>query len=501
MKKLLGIFITAIFLFQSIGLTQTRKFPEDFITLSAVKSELKFIASDELQGRKTGEQGCRIAARYIAEQFRAAGLKKVSGANGYFQNVPITIQSPAENGRIKIGDRVFNLNDDFISLDKKKIELKANAVFAGFGIKAEGNDDYSGLETNGKIVVVDFGTPDSGGIREAFAASRRKLKSAGEHGAKILIELYNGSFPWNNLVRMTSRTSMTVNKINDDGLPVHLFINDIDGKLKKLFEEKKSTPAEINIVSNGNKTIYSRNVIGMIPGTDPVLKNEYILLTAHYDHLGVKHSSDTRPDIDSIYNGARDDGMGVVSLISAAKAFAITPARRSIVVLAVTGEEEGLLGSSYYAANPLIPLNKTVFVFNNDAGAYDDTSIVTLVGYKRIDDTALIEKGSGRYGLKILPDPIPEHHLFRSSDNIPFASKGIPAPTFSPGFHDFGPNIRKTYHQVSDQADDNFDFNYLLRFCKAYVHSARLIADSQIRPGWVKGDEYENAAKKLYQGK
>ncbi|MTI89129.1 MAG: M20/M25/M40 family metallo-hydrolase [Balneolaceae bacterium] len=252
---------------------------------------------------------------------------------------------------------------------------------------------------------------------------------------------------------------------------------------------------------NNGKT--SRNVIGMIEGTDPELKDEYILLTAHYDHVGVRsprgdNGSDTPAD--SIYNGARDNGMGTIAVIAAARAFAKKAPKRSILLLAVTAEEMGLVGSRYYAENPLIPHNQVVYNLNVDTGGYSDTSIVTVVGLGRTSADSLIIQGTKPFGIEPIADPSPGEGLFDRSDNVNFARQGIPAPTFSPGFRAFSdPGVANYYHQPADEADD-MDYDYLTRFTQAYVHTARIIANADEAPHWMPGDKYEEAAKQLYGG-
>ena len=245
------------------------------------------------------------------------------------------------------------------------------------------------------------------------------------------------------------------------------------------------------------EVIRAQNVIGFFRGSDPKLRDEYVLLTAHYDHIGV--GKPDGPSADSIYNGARDNGMGTVALIAAAKSFSKDPPKRSVIIAAVTGEEMGMLGSRHLAAEPPVPMGKIVFDLNIDGAGYDDTTLVTVVGFERTTADSAIKEGTERYGLMVMPWPAGQTDLFNRSDNASFAGRGVPAPTFSEGFHSFGPEITKYYHRAADQADDNFNFSYLLKFCKAFVHSARIISDMPVAPFWKPGDPYEQAGKKLYQ--
>jgi Zn-dependent M28 family amino/carboxypeptidase len=239
-------------------------------------------------------------------------------------------------------------------------------------------------------------------------------------------------------------------------------------------------------------------VIGFIEGTDPVLIQEYLLISAHYDHVGVgKEGGSMFTEQDSIFNGARDNGIGVVALLSAAKGLAQTPPKRSVIFLACTAEEMGLLGSKYYTEHPLIPLNKTIFNLNSDGAGYDDTAAISVIGYDRVGVVEEFNLAAQKFGLRIIADPAPEQNLFDRSDNVNFAIKGIPAPCVSPGTTDFTEEIAKYYHQAIDNPE-SVDFDYLLVFCKTFVHMARLIADKKEAPQWAPGDKYEEAGKKLY---
>lgn len=297
-----------------------------------MESHLRFLASDELMGRKPGTYGADIAARYIAEQFRAAKLKTLPDSSDYFQMAHLVLQNKSES------------------------------------------------ETN-------------------------------------------------------------------------------DSK---------------------TESIISKNVIGYIEGSDSGMKDEFVLLCAHYDHLGAgrfKGSSDT----DIIFNGARDNGMGTVALICAAKALAIEPTARSVVFIAFTGEEEGCLGSQYFVENPLLPLDKIVFVLNNDGGGFNDTDLIRIAGLEKYSLKKTIIEAVDKYKLSVLPYPTELQYLYELSDNMPFMRKGVPAITVSPGFDKIDEKILKYIHTVEDEADDTFNYAYLLKFARAYISMARAIADSPSR--------------------
>ncbi len=244
---------------------------------------------------------------------------------------------------------------------------------------------------------------------------------------------------------------------------------------------------------DGSRNFDAMNVIGMIPGRK--IMDQYILLTAHLDHIGVNHN--VKDANDSIWNGARDNAWGVTSLLVAARMLNKCIPDRSILIAAVNGEEMGLVGSRFLAANPVLPWNQVKFDLNTDGAGYNDTTIVSILGLHRVGAEDEITHACKTFGLQTYADPAPEQGLFDRSDNVSFAMLGIPSPTFSSGFKSFDSEIYKYYHQVSDNPE-SINFNYLLRFCKAFTLAAYNVANKKELPKWSEGDKYEKAAKKLY---
>jgi Zn-dependent M28 family amino/carboxypeptidase len=201
--------------------------------------------------------------------------------------------------------------------------------------------------------------------------------------------------------------------------------------------------------------------------------------------------------LDSIYNGARDNAIGTTAVIDAARYFSKYPTKRSILFIAFSAEEMGLLGSKYFALHPPIPLPQIVYALNIDNASYNDTSAITLVGMDRTTADADIRKACAAYGLSILPDPI-GGRLFYGSDNLPLAEKGIPAPTYSLGMKSFDQSILNRYHQLSDEVS-NFNLNYAMKFIHSYILAAENIANNPMQPHWTKGDKYEPIWNILYQ--
>ncbi|HET6253355.1 MAG TPA: M28 family peptidase [Puia sp.] len=240
-----------------------------------------------------------------------------------------------------------------------------------------------------------------------------------------------------------------------------------------------------------------RNVMGYIPGTDPKLRDQYIVLSAHYDHLGVTtHPVMEEGKLDSIYNGARDNASGCTAVIDAARYFHKYPPKRSVMFITYTAEEEGLIGSRWNAEHPALPLKQIVYNINIDNASYDDTTLVTLVGLHRTSEDSAIIAACRAFGLHVNNDPT-GGGLFYDSDNAPLAQHGIPAPTFSMGMQAFDSTITNRYHRLSDETG-NMDFRYVVRWIDAYILAAQFIADEPVQPRWTKGDLFEKDWKTLY---
>jgi Zn-dependent M28 family amino/carboxypeptidase len=240
-----------------------------------------------------------------------------------------------------------------------------------------------------------------------------------------------------------------------------------------------------------------RNVMAFIPGTDPTLREQFIVLSSHYDHLGVtKHPVMEEGKLDSIYNGARDNASGTTAVIDAARYFGKHPAKRSIAFICYTAEEEGLIGSMYYADHPVLPLNRIVYNLNIDNASYDDTTLATLVGLHRTSEDTAIIAACATYGLTVNNDPT-GGGLFAESDNFPLAQRGVPAPTYSMGMRALDSTIFNRYHRLSDETS-NMDMHYVVKWVRAYILAATFIADKPGQPKWTPGDPLEKAWLTLY---
>ena len=469
----------------SLSFSQKQNIEQNFDGQEAIKS-FTYLASDELMGRDPARPEMKLAYNFIAAQLEKSGVKPVPGANGYFQNIPFRLSSPPKSGSVLIANKTYTQGQNLLVLDGKSLSGDFELVDVGFGMA----EDFVGKNVKGKIVLTNVGAPNRLNPSDLFALGAEKTKRAKEAGAVAIIEKFNvPSVPWQLVSNFLNRTQMTL----DQGTASDLTYIWLEDQKNELTGDKVKS-ATLSIEGKKNMAVEGKNVLGMIEGTDPTLKNEYILLSAHYDHVGVG-----TPDAqgDSIYNGARDNAVGTVAVINAAKYFAQNPPKRSVLIALWTAEEKGLLGSAYFANNPLIPLDKIVYNLNIDNGGYNDTSIITVIGLGRTSADFLIEEAVQEFGVKAVADPSPEQGLYDRSDNVNFARKGIPAPTFSLGFTAFDDEIQKYYHKAGDHVS-NFDLNYAQVYWKSYILAAQKIANWNQRPVWKAGDKYEEASKQLY---
>ncbi len=479
----------------------TSTLPELSLKKAETEMHMRILASDEMQGRRTTEQGNNIAARYIAEQFRLYGVKQVQGADDFYQKIPFENKIPPEVGYLRWNDVVYEHGQEMIILAGDSISTEQDVVFVNYGWvdSLKGIDDYKGLDVKGKIVVSISGLADSQDPSVVFGSMRTKREIAQEKGAVAMVELYKLSFPWQFFKNYFGKARVDIGKGEDSkpGIP-YIWLKEESEDAGLALKNGQQSKFKIKSTGFQTKPLPSQNVIGMVEGTDPVLKNEYILITAHYDHVGTgRKGGGAFTAEDSIFNGARDNAMGTIAMLSAAKVIAEKPTKRSVVFIGFTAEEMGLLGSSYYADHPLIPLKQTVLNLNTDGAGYDDKTAISVIGYGRAGLEKEFEAAAKTFGLRVIADPAPEQNLYDRSDNVNFAVKGIPAPTVSPGTTGFTAEIQKYYHQVGDNPE-TIDFDYLLSYCKTFAHLSRLLGDRSETPRWKAGDKYEAAGKALY---
>ena len=486
MKKLLPAALVFATIFASAQDEKTKT--QETVNQPTIKSHIGFLASDALRGRETGSAELDIAAEYIKSRFVEYGVSVANGMDSYFQDVPLKSLKAAKEGTITLSEDTFALNEDFLLLAGGE-NVEGQIVFVDYGSE----EDLEKAKVDGKIAIALSGDGVEQNPRAWFAISRAKRKMAKEKGAIALVELYNSTqLPWNFLVRFLGR-DQTVLDVEEGSSLTHIWMNRAQDDLANLKKKKQTT--SISISGNEEVALLSKNVVGFVEGTDPNLKNEYVVYSAHYDHVGIGRANEAG---DTIYNGARDNAVGTVTVLSAAQNIAKYPTRRSALFVLFTGEEKGLLGSQYFIDNPPVKHSEMVYCFNSDNGGYNDTSIATIIGLGRTTASDIISESCTAFGLQAADDPAPEQGLFDRSDNVRFAAKGIPAPTFSLGFTAFDDEIAKYYHQPGDEAE-SLDYDYLEKFFRAYVLSCRVIANAEDAPFWVEGDKYYEVGTELYK--
>ncbi len=450
-------------------------------TIDPLEAEghLRFLTSNELKGRDTGTEELIIAGRYIAEQFRRYGVSPLGDEeDDYLQKVPLVRTKQASVAQLSMLGDEFKLNDNLLLVSGSNATISADVIYL------EKVEDCKSQDVSGKIIITLLN--DRG-----FNAPLQELKDA---GAKGLIQLYRPGYqyPWPLIMNYFNSDKVNIGETEGDLLP-HIWVKDTDKVYVEKIKDSSDLNATLKVTGIERGPIKAFNIIGKIEGTDPELKKEHIVMTAHYDHVGIQNTQDP----DSIYNGTRDNGIGTTGVINAAQYFGKYPPKRSVIFIALTAEEKGLLGSRYYANNPKIPLEETVFNFNIDNSGYTDTEYIWLLDTSRIDIDDLVYKAAAELGLKVQGDRLPEQNYYERSDQASFARKGVPAVNLKMSMSAYDERITKYYHKPSDEYH-TVDMEYIHKYWKAYIRAAELIGNRKKRPYWLKGDKFEAAGDELY---
>lgn len=449
-----------------------------------VSRELQVLAADSMRGRDTGSPELNEAARHIADLFGRWGVRPLPGQASFLQAVPV--QEFEQPARLSLKPDSLAWQQDLLAWSPANGSFSAPIAFAGFGLES----DLANTDIVGKIAVLREGTPGSSVSSPATVREKYRLALAKKAAGVIEITTYPTP-QWSYYKSLLTETQL---QLRGNGEIPYLWLNDPGQHKIGILKAMEGETLEITAAGARHDAVETFNIVGYVEGTDAELKKEFVVLSAHYDHVGVG-----TPDHlgDSIYNGARDNAVGTVAVLAAARAIAQKPAKRSVIFVLFTGEEKGMLGSDFFASNPPVPLNQIVFNLNTDNAGYNDTTLVTVIGLGRTNTSPALEEACEAFGLKATNDPAPEQGLFDRSDNVSFAKRGVPALTFSMGFTGFDAEIRKHYHRPSDHAG-SIDSSYLLRFSQAYVLAAVLLADMKEKPFWVQGDTYYEQGLKLY---
>jgi Zn-dependent M28 family amino/carboxypeptidase len=506
----------------------------------AIRAHVTFLADDLLAGRKTGTPGHEIAARYVAAQFNAYGLKP-GGTDGWYQRITfqhtdrgaqrgaVTISGPGGDHRWEHGTEVVvGLNPNELHLD-----VSAPFVFVGFGEDNArlGVNDYRGLDAKGKIVVVLRGYPKGMPSEEGAYLNDVRAEVAQRHGAIGLVTvdtlLSAHTFPWKMFLRYADEPYndwvQPDGKVHQDapGIRARAALNTPAAEaifagaprtLESLLKEADkpggrpkgfALKTQGRIQSDGVATqVTSPNVVGILPGSDPAHVNEYVVLSAHLDHLGTRPTrADDKPDTDRIYNGALDNAAGVATMLEVARAAATSPdrPRRSLLFLASTGEEDGLLGADYFARYPTVPINQVTGNVDLDMPVllYTFTDVIGS-GADHSSIGPMIAAALKPMGIVLAPDPEPEQGYFTRSDNYMFVRQGVPALALGTGFANGGEKFTKAYrdsdyHEPSDDLHQKIDWESGARYAEVNYRITRAMADSEEPTRWNEGDFFGDA--------
>jgi Peptidase family M28/PA domain len=512
----------------------------------AIRAHMNFLADDLLEGRGTNSRGHEISARYMATEFESLGLAAAGDAGTYLQNVPLRSIRPDEpntslsitrNGKTE----TLVIRKDFLAAGdpgRKETSVEASVIYVGFGVTAPelNYDDYKGIDVKGKIVAMVFEAPNfESSLKAHYSSSEVKIANAAAHGAVGLIvvndPVLESLYSFKEQVRDLSRPSLRW--LSKDGVPNDYFPQLRGGLIlsleasKQLFVGSGHTSEEVFQAAKEGKPltfalpltakihnqakledVSSHNVVAKLEGSDPALKNEYLVYSAHLDHLGIGEAVKG----DTIYNGALDNASGCAILLEVARAFSQMNPRpkRSILFVAVTGEEAGLLGSDYFAHYPTVSKDAIVANVNMD----EDQMLWPLLdiipfGAEHSTLDGVVKRAAERLHLALSPDPMPEQVIFIRSDQYSFVKQGIPAVFPTPGFKSNDPKIdpvaifkeweETRYHQPQDDMQQpNLDFNQAVKYAQFAYLCGWLIAQDPQRVQWNTHDFFgDHYARKM----
>jgi Zn-dependent M28 family amino/carboxypeptidase len=515
------------------------------IDTDAVMAHTRTLSSDAFEGRAPGSNGEVLTVNYLVDQFKKMGLEPGNTDGTYLQNVPLVGITPAPAPLVfRKGPLQSRLRwkDDVVAWTKHVAESASLAnselVFVGYGVVApEYNwDDYKGVDVKGKTLVMlvnDPPVPDPSNAAELdpktfggkamtyYGRWTYKYEIGAQKGAAgvlIIHETGPAGYPFDvvqskvseqfdlvtpdkNLGRVSIEGWITL----DQGRKLLKMAGQDFDALKRQAATREFKPVPLGVtasmtITNTLRTIDSRNAIAKLEGADPALKHEYIVYTAHWDHLGIGPAVDG----DSIYNGAEDNAIGTAGLLEIARAFTKLPMRpkRTILFLSVTAEEQGLLGSQYYSVAPIYPLAKTLANINMDGlNVHGRTKDLILVGFGASDLDEYAIDAAGEQGRVIRPDAEPEKGFYYRSDHFNFAKEGVPALDPDGGIEyvgkpaDYGRRVKDDYtehryHKPSDVVLPDWDLSGAREDLKVFFAIGYRVAQADKYPGWKPGNEF-----------
>lgn len=501
---------------------------------AAMDAHLRFLASDLLEGRAPATRGGRLAAEYIATQFQALGLEPAGESDSYFQPVALVGMTPQATlawGKTGSAPDSLSFRDSFVAWAERPeadIAATGEVVFVGYGIRAPEWqwDDYKGSDLKGKVLLMlvnDPGLVDStvflGKILTYYGRWTYKLEEAARQGAAAAILVHtteSATYPWDVVRGSWTVEQFKLDQPNSPSLAVAGWVTDGAARaalvkaglnldsLSRAAARRTFRPAPTGIqatvrVRSALRRVQSDNVAARLPGRDPQLSEQAVLITSHWDHKGIG------PVVrgDSIYNGAEDNASGIAAMLGVAAALTRLPRpARSIVFLATTAEESGLLGSEAYVQRPLLPLARTAAVLNLDVtNVRGATRDIGALGLDRSTLGPLFTAAARAEGLTVESQPDVRGSFFRS-DHFPFARAGVPALSIKPGI-DFVGHPKpwgeeqeriyneQRYHQPSDEYQPAFRYDGMAQQVRVVVRTAQTVANNRETPRWLPSSEFQ----------
>jgi Zn-dependent M28 family amino/carboxypeptidase len=508
------------------------------VDAQAILAHTRVLSSDEFEGRGPGTKGEELTVNYVVDQFKKLGLKPGNTDGTYVQKVPLVGITPAPAPLVlEKGGRKLTLKwkDDVVAWTKHVADSasisKSDLVFVGYGIVAPEFrwDDYKGVDVKGKTVVMLVNDPAVPDDPQAFGGKAMtyygrwtyKYEIGAKMGAAAVLIVHEtepAGYPFEVVQAKTTEQfdlvtpDKNMGRVNIEGWItldrakelMKLAGQDFDA-LKKQASTRDFKPVPLGVtgsmtIRNALRTIDSQNLVAKLEGSDPALKDEYVVYTAHWDHLGVGLEQNG----DRIYNGAKDNAIGVAGLLELARAYTkVQPApKRSILFLSVTAEEQGLLGSQYYSVTPIYPLRKTLANINMDGlNVHGKTKDLTLIGFGASDLDDYAKAAAAEQGRVIRPDPETEKGFYYRSDHFNFAKQGVPALDPDEGTEfigkpeGYGKQVRDDYtehdyHKPSDVIKPDWDLSGAVEDLQVFFAVGYRVAQADKYPEWKPGNEF-----------
>lgn len=509
-----------------------------------LKSTIKFLSDDGFEGRAPGSRGGELAAKYIANQLQQIGVKPANNGS-YFQPVSLVAVKANPQTVLNVGRETYKFGDDFVAFtgaQQENVDINAELVFVGYGIDAPEQkwNDYKGSaeDYRGKILVMMVNDPPAtetepnlfgGKALTYYGRWTYKFEEAARRGAAGVILIHttdSAGYGWNVVRTSNGSWRFDVARAAADKSPFlkmrawmtkdaarKMFSNagkNLDD-LRSKAAQRDFQPVKLGInaaieLKSELKKLDSNNVVGIWEGSDAKLKNEYVVYTAHWDHLGVGAPNDKG---DNIYNGALDNASGVAQVLALAEAITKLPKseqpKRSQVFLFTTAEEQGLLGSEWYARHPVFPLARTAANINIDGGNfYGLTKDYGALGAERSDLELIVNESLKNRKMNFLPDNRPEQGYFFRSDHFPFARAGVPALSIRSGEDYVGREKgwaekffaeynSKNYHQPSDEFDEKWRYDGMVQMLDATLEIGLKASNTEKLPRYKQTDEFARA--------